>query len=100
MQTFRELKVQEAMLDWFVRQLEVAKIDEAKEGVPVHIVDEAIPAELRSYPQRTKMVTASAVIGLGGGIFFALLRAGFRRQGRDEASRTRLQVFFRSWAFR
>jgi uncharacterized protein involved in exopolysaccharide biosynthesis len=100
MQAFRELKVQEAMLDGFVRQLEIAKIDEAKEGVPVQIVDIAIPAEIRSSPQRTKMVTAAAVIGLGVGLLLAFVRAGFRRLGRDEESQARLQVFFRSWALR
>jgi len=100
MQAFRELKVQETMLDGFVRQLEIAKIDEAKEGVPVQIVDIAIPAEIRSTPQRTKMVTAAASLGLGIGLVLALLRAGFRRLGRDEESQARLQVFFRSWALR
>jgi uncharacterized protein involved in exopolysaccharide biosynthesis len=100
MHAFRELKVQEAMLDGFVRQLEVAKIDEAKEGVPVQIVDIAIPAEIRSTPQRTKMVTAAGVIGLCIGVVLAFLRAGFRRLGRDEESQVRLQVFLRSWALR
>jgi len=100
MQAFRELKVQEAMLDGFVRQLEVAKIDEAKEGVPVQIVDIAIPAEIRSTPQRTKMVTAAALIGLCTGVVLAFLRAGFRRLGRDEQSQARFHVFLRSWALR
>jgi uncharacterized protein involved in exopolysaccharide biosynthesis len=100
MQAFREMKVQEAMLDGFVRQLEVAKIDQAKEGVPVQIVDIAIPAEIRSSPQRTKMVTAAASLGFGIGLVLALLRASFRRLGRDEESQARLRVFFRSWALR
>jgi len=98
MQAFRELKVQEAMLDGFVRQLEVAKIDEAKEGVPVQIVDIAIPAEIRSFPQRTKIVTAAAVIGLCVGLVFALMRAGLRKLGRDEQSQTRMRLLTRSWA--
>ena len=100
MQAFREMKVQETMLDGFVRQLEIAKIDGAKEGVPVQIVDIAIPAEIRSTPQRTKMVTAAAAIGLCVGVVLALLRAGFRRLGRNEENQTRLKVFFRSWALR
>ena len=100
MQAFRELKVQEAMLDGFVRQLEVAKIDEAKEGVPIQIVDIAVPAEIRSFPKRTKMVTAAASLGLGIGLVLALLRAGFRRLGRDEESQARLDVVLKSWAVR
>jgi len=100
MQAFRELKVQESMLDAFVRQLEIAKIDEAKEGAPVQIVDVAIPAEIRSFPQRTKMVIAAASLGLGIGFILALLRSGARRIDRDEASRGRWRVLRRSWALR
>jgi uncharacterized protein involved in exopolysaccharide biosynthesis len=100
MQAFREMKVQEAMLDGFVRQLEVAKIDEAKEGVPVQIVDIAIPAESRSSPQRRKMVTAATFIGLCVGVVLAFFRAGCRRMGREEQSKARWQVFLRSWALR
>jgi uncharacterized protein involved in exopolysaccharide biosynthesis len=100
MQAFRELKVQEAMLDGFVRQLEVAKIDEAKEGVAVQIVDIAIPAEIRSFPQRTKMVTAAGSLGLGVGLILALLRAAIRRIGRGSDSGSRWLSFRRSWALR
>jgi len=100
MQAFRELKVQEAMLDGFVRQLEIAKIDEAKEGVPVQIVDIAIPAEIRSLPQRTKMVTAAASLGLGVGLMLALVRAAIRRISRSSASESRWTLLQRSWGLR
>jgi len=100
MQSFRELKVQEAMLDGFVRQLEFAKIDEAKEGVPIQIVDVAIPAEIRSSPQRKKMVTVAGGIGLVSGTLLALLWVGFRRLGRDAESKERMWTLLRSWGWR
>jgi len=100
MQSFRELKVQEALLDGFVRQLEFAKIDEAKEGVPIQIVDVAIPAEIRSSPQRKKMVTVAGGVGLVGGILLALLWVGFRRLGRDVESKKRMWALLRSWGLR
>jgi uncharacterized protein involved in exopolysaccharide biosynthesis len=81
MQAFRELKVQEAMLDAFVRQLEVAKIDEAKDGLPIQVVDSAIPAEIRTAPKRTKLVIAYASGGLILALMLAFLRAGLRRLG-------------------
>jgi uncharacterized protein involved in exopolysaccharide biosynthesis len=83
-----------------VRQLEIAKIDEAKEGVPVQIIDIAIPAEIRSLPQRTKMVTIAALIGLCGGVTLAFLRGAIRALGRNKERQARLQVFRRSWALR
>jgi len=100
MQAFRELKVQEAMLDGFVRQLEIAKIDEAKEGVPVQIVDVAIPAEIRSFPQRTKMVIAAGSVGLGIGLVISFLRGGIRRGGQDLRGRSQMLKVRDSWKLR
>jgi uncharacterized protein involved in exopolysaccharide biosynthesis len=99
-QAFRELKVQEAKLDAMVRQLEVAKIDEAKEGVPVQIVDRAIPAERRSWPKRAIWVLVAATLGLGLGLALALVRSSFRRFQRDQDNQERLRTFVRSWALR
>ena len=100
MQAFRELKVQEAMLDAFVRQLEVAKIDEAKEGVPVQIVDKAIPAEIRLLPQRTKMVTTAGSFGLIVGLMFAVLRASVRRVSFNPKLKQALLPVGRAWGLR
>ena len=97
MQAFRELKVQEGMLDAFVRQLEIAKIDEAKEGMPVQIVDIAKPAETRSAPQRTKMVIAAASLGLGIGFVLALLRSWARRMERDPENKIHWHELRRAW---
>ena len=97
MQAFRELKVQESMLDAFVRQLEIAKIDEAKEGLPIQIVDIAKPAEIRSAPQRTKMVFAAASLGLGIGFALALLYAWVRRMKQNAENRNRWSELCRAW---
>ena len=85
------------MLDAFVRQLEIAKIDEAKEGVPVQIVDIAKPAEIRSAPQRTKMVVAATTLGLGIGLVLALLYGWVRRMGRNAENRNRWNELCRAW---
>jgi uncharacterized protein involved in exopolysaccharide biosynthesis len=99
-QAFRELKVKEGLLDALVRQLEVAKIEEAKEGVPLQIIDVATPAEIRSHPQRTKMVIAAASIGLGVGFIMALLRSGVKRLNRNMGSRGRWLRLRQSWSVR
>jgi len=98
MQAYRELKVQESMLDGFVRQLEIAKIDEANEGVPVQVIDVATPAEIRSFPQRTKMVIASGTLGLSIGLVLTFLRGGARRISRADEYLTRWKMLRRAWA--
>jgi uncharacterized protein involved in exopolysaccharide biosynthesis len=99
-QAFRELKVQEAKLDAIVRQLELAKIDEAKEGVPVQIVDQAIPAERKSSPKRAIIVISAAALGLLIGLIVAAIRATFRNFQRDQENQARFHTFVRSWALR
>jgi len=97
MQAYRELKVQEAMLEAFLRQLEIAKIDEAKEGVPVQVVDKATPAESRTSPKRTLIVLGAAAFGLLGGLVLALVRASFVRFRANDANQERLRLVRETW---
>jgi tyrosine-protein kinase Etk/Wzc len=96
-QAFRDLKNQEAMLDAFVRQLEVAKLDEAKEGPAVQVLDVAIAPEVRAQPQRKKMVIAYAVVGLVIGLVLAMLKALLRYLNGTPSGRARLGQFRQAW---
>ncbi len=97
---YRDLKVQEAKLEAFVRQLEVAKMDEAKEGPAVQVLDVALPPELRSEPKRRKMVTAYLVIGALLGLVMALGKAYLRRVSQSATGRERWVDLKRSWSFK
>ncbi len=57
----RELKLQETLLDGMVRQYEIAKLDEAKEGPSLQQVDVALPPDHKSRPARALIVLASTV---------------------------------------
>lgn len=63
----RELKLQETILESMLRQYEIAKLDEAKEGPVLQQVDIALPPDYKSKPSR-------ALVTLGG-TFAALLLA-------------------------
>ena len=52
----RELKLQETVLESMVRQFELAKLDEAKEGQGLQLVDVAVPPDRRSKPSRLLIV--------------------------------------------
>ena len=97
LQAFRELKTQEAMLDAFVRQLEVARIDEAKDGPAVQVVDLARTPELRAKPERKKMVIAYTTIGAVLGLFLACLLALLRYVKSTPGGALQLQQFKRAW---
>ena len=57
----RELKLQETLLESMVRQYEIAKLDEAKEGPALQQVDIAVPPDWKSKPARAFIVLASAL---------------------------------------
>jgi uncharacterized protein involved in exopolysaccharide biosynthesis len=75
----RDVKYNETIFDILARQFEAAKLDEAKEGELIQVVDPAIPPDRRSFPKRGLIVIGAAGIGLLVGILVALLQTGFRQ---------------------
>ena len=58
----RELKLQETLLESMIRQYEIAKLDEAKEGPVLQQVDVALPPDYKSKPSRALIVIAAALL--------------------------------------
>jgi len=60
----RELKIQETLLESMLRQYEIAKLDEAKEGPALQQIDFALPPDRKSKPARALIVLVSALVAL------------------------------------
>ena len=75
----RDVKYYETIFDILARQFELAKLDEAKEGATIQVVDQAAPPDKRSFPKRGLIVIGAVVGGFFIGAFLALLTAGFER---------------------
>lgn len=71
----RDVKYYETIFDILARQYEVAKLDEARQGALVQVVDPAIPPDRRSFPKRGLIVIVSTLAGFVIGIFVVLARA-------------------------
>lgn len=98
-QAYNTLKIQEAMLDGYVKQLEIAKIDKANEGPALQVVDEARAPEIRAQPQRTKMVIAFTVTGFVLAFALAAIRALLRHVTSTPEGQARWHQLKRSWSF-
>ncbi len=70
----RELKLQETLLEGMIRQVEMAKLDEAKEGPVLQQVDMALPPDRKSKPSRALIVLAATLFGLLASMLFVVLR--------------------------
>jgi tyrosine-protein kinase Etk/Wzc len=97
----RELKLQETLLEAMVRQYEVARMDEAKDGPALQQIDPAHPAEKKSKPARTIIVISATLGGFLLGCFWVLIRR-YLRQARDQdvESAAQWQAFNRAWRLR
>jgi uncharacterized protein involved in exopolysaccharide biosynthesis len=91
----RDVKYYEAIFDILARQFEIAKLDEAKEGSLIQVVDAAIPPDRRSSPKRALIVVLSTVVGLFLGILIALLQARWARVREDPESSAKLALLRR-----
>ena len=98
-QAYNTLKIQEALLDGYVKQLELAKVDEAKEGPAVQVVDEARAPEMRAKPERKKLVIAYTVTGLIIAFVLAALRALLRHIRSTPDGLQRWSQLKRAWGF-
>jgi uncharacterized protein involved in exopolysaccharide biosynthesis len=60
---YREFKYQETLFDLLAKQYELARVDEAREGALIQVVDPALPSELKSSPKRLLIAVLAALGG-------------------------------------
>ena len=70
----REVKFQETLLESMLRQYEVAKLDEAKEGPALQQIDAAQPPDRKSKPARSVIVMATTLLALLCSSLFVVVR--------------------------
>lgn len=66
LQVFREYKFQELLLELLLKQYELARVDEARGGAPLQILDEAVIPERKSKPRRFLIAASALAISLIG----------------------------------
>ena len=98
-QSYRDIKVQEAKLDILIRQSELARIDEAKEGPLIQQLDVALPPERKSNPKRMLIVLIAAFAGLFAGVLIAFIKRALRLAASNPDGATRLLALKRAWGF-
>ena len=94
----RDVKYYETIFEVLARQFELAKLDEAKQGATVQVVDPAVVPDKRSFPRRSLIVLGAALGGLMLGIATAFAIAGLERMKEDPETAIKLErisVIFR-----
>ena len=97
----RELKLQETLLESMVRQYEIAKLDEAKEGPILQQVDVALPPDRKSKPSRALIVLVATALALLASSAYVVLRRynAFMRE-HDPGSAAAWERLAQAWRLR
>jgi hypothetical protein len=75
----RDVKYNETIFEILARQFEIAKLDEAKQGALIQVVDPAIPPDKRSFPKRLLIVICATALGFFFATFLVLVQASLNR---------------------
>jgi len=93
----RDVKYYETVSELLAKQYEIAKLDEAKQGATIQVVDRAVPPDSRSYPKRTLSVILAAIAGLFVSCTWVVFSNHFGVNRGDPEARQRLQDLRRAW---
>jgi tyrosine-protein kinase Etk/Wzc len=87
----RDLKYHEALYDFLGKQLEAARIDEAKDAVIVQVVDKAVVPERKSGPHRATVILLAALAAFLCSCAAVLVSESLRRR-REQDSQLRARL--------
>ena len=95
----RDLKYHEALYDFLTKQLEAARLDEAKDAVLVQVVDVAVIPEKKSSPRRMLIVMITGAVAFLLSCLGVLLVEIIRRKQQDPDARLRLALLRQTLRF-
>jgi tyrosine-protein kinase Etk/Wzc len=93
----REVKYRELIFELMAKQFELAKLDEAREGAVIQVVDPAVPPDKKSFPRASIFVPVVAGLWLILAMGWALFQHGIRRGKNRPEDRKKLQELKSLW---
>jgi len=94
---YRDYKYHETLLELFAKQHEMARIDEAREGAVIQVVDVALPPERKAKPKKAQM---AIIATLGSGfalLLFVFIRNALRNAQKSPETAQKLTKLQHSW---
>jgi polysaccharide export outer membrane protein len=94
LQRVRDVKYNEAVVAVLAKQLEIARLDEARQSQAVQVVDPAVTPDRRSSPKRTVILLASTMLALCAASLWVIytMRESTVRLGRSVGAEAALAV--------
>jgi len=94
---YREFKYHETLFELFSKQFELAKVDEAREGATIQILDAAHPPERKSKPKRELIALICFLVAEFALLLFVIGKLAIMHLGRNAGSAQKLAFIKVSW---
>ncbi|HRK39012.1 MAG TPA: Wzz/FepE/Etk N-terminal domain-containing protein [Burkholderiaceae bacterium] len=97
---YRDFKYHEALFELFAKQYEIARVDEAREGAVIQVLDAATPPERKSKPKKA-LIAIIATLATGFVLLlFVFVRQAFRNAGQNPESAAKWQSIRQGFGFK
>jgi uncharacterized protein involved in exopolysaccharide biosynthesis len=93
----RDLRYHETVFELLAKQFEIAKLDEAREGSIIQVVDTAVPPDKRSSPHRLLIVISVSVFALFLAAFWVVAQQRWLTASEAPETQQRLQALRKHW---
>ena len=94
---YRDFKYHETLFELFAKQYELAKVDEAREGAVIQVLDAAQPPERKSKPKKA-LIAIIAVLAAGFALLlFVFVRQAMHKAGTSDETAGKLAQIKSSW---
>jgi uncharacterized protein involved in exopolysaccharide biosynthesis len=94
---YRDFKYHETLFELFAKQYEIARVDEAREGAVIQVLDAAQPPERKSKPKKA-LIAIIATLATGFALLlFVFVRQALRNAGGDAETAGKVAALKSSW---
>ena len=87
----RDVRYYDTIFELLAKQFEMAKLDEARQGALIQVVDPAIPPDRRSSPKRALIVLGAALIGFFMAVCWVFITAALENVQKNLAYKGRIE---------
>jgi tyrosine-protein kinase Etk/Wzc len=94
---YREYKYHETLFELFSRQFELAKVDEAREGAVIQVLDAAEAPERKTKPKKAMIAMIATLASLFALLLFVFVRQALLNAGQDSESAKKMTQLKNSW---
>ncbi len=94
---YRDFKYHETLFELFAKQYELARVDEAREGAVIQVLDAAQPPERKSKPKKALIAIIATLASGFALLLFVFVRQALRNAGSDQETAGKLIQLKMSW---